>query len=116
MSFEHDVTLSSIELYPLNAHGVLVPIWRWGRCLYGQPLLVKLVADDGCFGWGEIWAKLSAAPIFTKPILLRMLLPAIAGVTFAAPVELTEFLRHRLSTCFLHHRSGTGVRTYSGRA
>ena len=103
MSFEHDVTLSSIELYPLNAHGGVSPNMALGQMPVRPALLVKLVADDGCFGWGEIWANFPPRANLHKAHLVEDVVAShIAGVTFAAPVELTEFLRHRLSTYFLH--------------
>lgn len=103
MSFEHDVTLSSIELFPLNAHGGVSPNMALGQMNVRPALLVKLVADDGCFGWGEIWANFPPRANIHKAHLVEDVVARhIAGFSFAAPVELTEYLRNRLSVYFLH--------------
>ena len=103
MTFEHDVTLSSIELYPLSAHGGVSPNMALGQMNVRPALLVRLVADDGCFGWGEIWANFPPRANLHKAHLVEDVVAThIAGFSFAAPVELTEYLRHRLSVYFLH--------------
>lgn len=103
MTFEHDVKLSSIELYPLSAHGGVSPNMALGQMHVRPALLVKLVAHDGCFGWGEIWANFPPRANLHKAHLIEDVVARhMIGFSFAAPVELTEYLRHRLSVYFLH--------------
>lgn len=103
MTFEHDVTLSTVELYPLSAHGGVSPNMALGQMRVRPALLVRLVADDGCFGWGEIWANFPPRANLHKAHLVDDVVAShLAGFSFAAPVELTEYLRHRLSVYFLH--------------
>lgn len=103
MTFEHDVTLSTIELYPLSAHGGVSPNMALGQMHVRPALLVRLVADDGCFGWGEIWANFPPrANLHKAHVVDDVVASHLAGFSFAAPVELTEYLRHRLSVYFLH--------------
>ena len=103
MTFEHDVTLSTIELYPLSAHGGVSPNMALGQMHVRPALLVRLVAEDGCFGWGEIWANFPPRANLHKAHLVEDVVAShLTGFSFAAPVELTEYLRHRLSVYFLH--------------
>ena len=103
MTFRDDVTLASVELYPLSASGGVSPNMALGQMHVRPALLVKLIADDGCFGWGEIWANFPPRANLHKAHLVEDVVAGhLAGFSFAAPIELTEFLRRRLSVYFLH--------------
>lgn len=103
MNFKHDVKLASVELYPLNAHGGVSPNMALGQMHVRPALLVKLVADDGCFGWGEIWANFPPRANIHKAHLVEDVVAThLTGFRFAAPAELTAHLRQRLSVYFLH--------------
>lgn len=79
------------------------PNMALGQMNVRPALLVKLVAADGCFGWGEIWANFPPRATIHKAHLVEDVVARhIAGFSFAAPIELTAYLRHRLSVYFLH--------------
>jgi len=103
MNFKHDVTLSNVELYPLSARGGVSPNMALGQMPVRPALLVKLVDSDGCFGWGEIWANFPPrANIHKAHVVEDVVVNHLQGLKFAAPKEMTEHLRVKLSTYFLH--------------
>ena len=66
-------------------------------------LLIKVMADDGAFGWGEVWANFPPRANQHKAHIIEdVILPRLEGFRFAQPVEVTDFLRAGLSNYFLH--------------
>ena len=103
MNFKHDVTLSSVALYPLSAKGGVSPNMALGQMHVRPALLVKLTDTDGCFGWGEIWANFPPRANLHKAHLVEDVVSThLIGTKFSTPIELTDWLRTKLSVYFLH--------------
>lgn len=103
MNFKHDVTLSSVALYPLNAKGGVSPNMALGQMPVRPALLIKLTDSDGCFGWGEIWSNFPPRANLHKTHLMEDVVNHhLIGKKFAAPSELIAQLRSTLSVYFLH--------------
>lgn len=103
MTFNHDVTIAAIELYPLSTRGGVSPNMALGQMRVRPALLVKLIADDGCFGWGEIWANFPPRANLHKAHLVEdVVATKIIGHRFAEPAEMIEYLRAKLAIYFLH--------------
>ena len=103
MNFDHDVTLSRVDLFPLAAKGGKSPNMALGQMPVRPALLVKLVDSQGCFGWGEIWANFPPrATLHIAHLVEDVVAKHLIGLKFSTPIELTGLLRNRLSTYFLH--------------
>ena len=103
MNFKNDITLSSVALYPLNAAGGVSPNMALGQMPIRPALLLKIVDKDGCFGWGEIWSNFPPRANLHKAHLMEDVVNRhLVGACFTAPIELTDNLREKLSTYFLH--------------
>lgn len=103
MSFTHAVTISSIEVYPLRAVGGVSPNMALGGMPTRPALLVRVVADDGCFGWGEVWANFPPRANLHKAHLIEdVVVSHLQGYTFTDPLEVDAHLRAKLATYFLH--------------
>lgn len=103
MNFKHDVTLSGVQLYPLSAKGGVSPNMALGQMPVRPALLVKLVDTDDCIGWGEIWANFPPrANIHKAQLVEDVVVKHLIRFSFSSPAELTEMLRSKLSTYFLH--------------
>ena len=103
INFRHDISLSSIELFPLKSNGGVSPNMTLGQMHVRPALLVKLIDSDGCFGWGEIWANFPPRANIQKAFLVEdVVADHLTGVKFAWPIELTDFLRSKFSVYFLH--------------
>ena len=103
MNFTHRVTLDRVQLYPLSARGGVSPNMALGQMPVRPALLIKLVDADGCFGRGEIWANFPPRANIHKAHLVEdVVAKHLGGFAFSTPKELTEMLRARLSTYFLH--------------
>lgn len=103
MNFTHDVTLADIELYPLSATGGVSPNMALGQMPVRPALLIKLIDNNGCFGWGEIWSNFPPrANIHKANLIDDVVSQHMIGARFSTPVELTAMLRHKLSVYFLH--------------
>ena len=103
MNFQHTVTISDVTLYALNASGGVSPNMALGQMPVRPALLIKLRDKDGCFGWGEIWSNFPPRANLHKTHLMEDVVNAhLIGSQFAAPLELTEQLRAKLSVYFLH--------------
>ena len=101
MNFRHDVILSAIELYPLNATGGVSPNMALGQMPVRPALLIKMIDKNGCFGWGEIWSNFPPrANIHKSNLMDDVVNQHLVGARFSTPVELTNMLRHKLSVYF----------------
>ena len=66
-------------------------------------LLVRLVDDDGCYGWGEIWANFPPRANSHKAHLVEDVVKRkLLGLTYVEPREIEQTLRKQLSVYFLH--------------
>jgi L-alanine-DL-glutamate epimerase-like enolase superfamily enzyme len=103
MDFRHPITLSGLELHPLTAVGGVSPNMALGQMPVRPALLVKLIDTEGCFGWGEIWANFPPRAHTHKAHLVEdVVVRELTDLRFSTPLELTEHLRTRLATYFLH--------------
>lgn len=103
MNFKHDITLGGLELHCLNACGGVSPNMALGQMPSRPALLIKLVDNDSCFGWGEVWSNFPPRANQHKAHLIEDVVKThLIGARFANPVELTDFLRTKLSVYFLH--------------
>ena len=103
MNFKHDVSITDIELFSLNVRGGVSPNMVLGQMPERPALLVKLLDSEGCFGWGEIWSNFPPRANIHKAQLVEDVMKTyIVGASFGAPLELTDYLRAKLSTYFLH--------------
>jgi len=104
MRFERAVTLATVDAHPLRARVAGDgPTMALGRMSTRPALLVRVVDRDGVAGWGEVWANFPPRANLHKAHLIEdVIAPRLAGFTFTAPVEVTDYLRDALSTYFLH--------------
>jgi len=103
VNFQDTVTISDVTLYALNASGGVSPNMALGQMPVRPALLIKLVDKDGCFGWGEIWSNFPPRANLHKAHLMEDVVNKhLMDVSFAAPFELIDTLRKRLSVYFLH--------------
>lgn len=66
-------------------------------------LLLRIAADDGAFGWGEVWANFPARANIHKAHLIEdVIVEKLKGQSFVDPREVNDALRKALSVFFLH--------------
>lgn len=103
MNFKHEITLSSVALFPLNATGGVSPNMALGQMPVRPALLLKIMDKDGCFGWGEIWSNFPPRANLHKAHLMEDVVNKhLIGSQFSAPQDLTDRLQASLSVYFLH--------------
>ncbi|MEM7303037.1 MAG: mandelate racemase/muconate lactonizing enzyme family protein [Pseudomonadota bacterium] len=101
--FNEALTLDAIDLFPLRATGGVSPEMALGNMPTRPALLVRLRTEDGCFGWGEIWANFPPRANQHKAHIVEDVIASrLLGTTFVDPDEVTSRLRASFSTYFLH--------------
>ena len=66
-------------------------------------LLVRVEADDGSIGWGEVWANFPPRANIHKAHLIEDVIAGkLTGLKFVDPREVNDALRKALSVFFLH--------------
>ena len=103
MTFRHDITLASIDVFPIRAKGGVSPKMALGA-MPTRPALLVLIRDvDGCPGWGEVWANFPPrANLHKAHVIEDVVAPRLRGARFVEPREIGAFLCDRLSIYFLH--------------
>ncbi len=103
MTFRDDITLASIDAFPIRAQGGVSPKMALGSMPTRPALLVRISDVDGCSGWGEVWANFPPrANLHKAHIIEDVVAPQLRGARFVEPREIGEFLCNQLSTYFLH--------------
>ncbi len=103
MPFTQSITLSKIEPFPIRASGGESPNMALGLMPTRSALLVRVEDDQGCYGWGEVWANFPPRANLHKAHLIEdVIAPRLNGFAFVDPQEAGGFLRARLATYFLH--------------
>ena len=103
MTFRHDITLASIDVFPIRAVGGVSPKMALGLMPTRPALLVRIRDVDGCPGWGEVWANFPPrANLHKAHIIEDVVAPQLRGARFVEPREIGEFLCSQLSIYFLH--------------
>lgn len=103
MSFNHSVTIESVEAYPIRAAGGDGPNMALGRMPTRPALLVRVGDGQGYVGWGEVWANFPPrANTHKAHVIEDVIAPRLKGFAFTEPAETDAFLRGALSTYFLH--------------
>ncbi|MGH1464851.1 MAG: mandelate racemase/muconate lactonizing enzyme family protein [Cognatishimia sp.] len=103
LSFSRSLTIEKIETFPLSASEGVSPHMVLGDMPVRPALLLRITDQDGCCGWGEIWANFPPrANLHKAHLVADVIAPIIEGFTFVEPQEIAEFLRKKLSTYFLH--------------
>ncbi|KMW59133.1 Mandelate racemase/muconate lactonizing enzyme [Candidatus Rhodobacter oscarellae] len=103
MSFRSTITLAQIEVFPIRATGGVSPKMALGTMPTRPALLVRVTDDQGCFGWGEVWANFPPRANIHKAHIIEDVVAAhLTGLSFTDPREVQEALRAKLSVFFLH--------------
>ena len=103
MSFNRPIRIKEIEALPIRAAGGVSPDMALGSMPTRPALLVRIDDDQGCRGWGEVWANFPPRANLHKTHLIEdVIAPRLEGVIFTEPEEVDGFLRSKLSTYFLH--------------
>ena len=103
MGFTRSITLDSVRAIPIRAKGGVSPKMALGTMPTRPALLVRVEDNAGCFGWGEVWANFPArANLHKAHIIEDVIAVHLAGLSFCDPLEVSEALRAKLSTFFLH--------------
>ncbi len=103
MDFRSAITLDQIEVFPIRATGGVSPKMALGTMPTRPALLVRVTDNQGCFGWGEVWANFPPRANIHKAHLIEDVVAVhLTGLTFTDPREVQEALRAKLSVFFLH--------------
>ena len=103
MSFNRPIKIKKVEALPIRASGGVSPNMALGLMPTRPALLVRIDDDQGCHGWGEVWANFPPRANLHKTHLIEdVIAPRLEGFTFTEPGEVDGFLRSKLSTYFLH--------------
>jgi len=103
VSFQNQINIAGIELYPIQIEGGVSPYMALGTMPRRPALLVRLVDKDGCFGWGEVWANFPPRAHKHKAHLIEdVITPKLTGKSFVEPREISDSLRQSLAVYFLH--------------
>lgn len=103
MSFNHSISIRSIDAFPIRADGGVSPNMALGSMPTRPALLVRITDSDSCVGWGEVWANFPPrANIHKAHIVEDVIAPCLKEISFTEPEEVETYLRNRLSTYFLH--------------
>jgi len=101
--FTHAFTVSKITTFSLGVGDAVSPNMALAQMSVRPALLIRVEDAHGCFGWGEIWANFPPRAHFHKAHLIEdVISPEIVGLDATEPIEVTQHLRARLGTYFLH--------------
>lgn len=103
MSFQNQIHLTTVDLFPIQVDGGVSPQMALGSMPTRPALLLRIVDQDGCYGWGEIWANFPPRAHTHKSHLIEdVIAPRLQGMAFVEPREIITKLRECLSVYFLH--------------
>ena len=103
MGFCRAITLESVALFPLRALDAASPSMALDAMQTRPALLISITDNQGCTGWGEVWANFPPRSNLHKAHLIEdMVIPKLDGFTFVEPGEVALFLRETLSVYILH--------------
>lgn len=103
MQFKQSIKLEKVELFPIRTAETVSPKMALGLMPTRPALLVRLVDNEGAFGWGEVWANFPPRANLHKAHLIEdVVRPLLTGLSFTEPREVEQHLRRRLETYFLH--------------
>ena len=97
------ITLESVSLFPLRALDAASPSMALDAMPTRPALLISITDNQGCTGWGEVWANFPARSNLHKAHLIEdMVIPKLNGFAFVEPREAGLYLRKALSVYSLH--------------
>lgn len=103
LAFRTRITIAGIGVYPIRSMGGVSPRMALGSMFTRPALLVRIEADDGAYGWGEVWANFpQRANIHKAHLIEDVIAGKLKNQTFVDPREVNEALRKALSVFFLH--------------
>ena len=97
------MTIDAVDIFPIRSAGGPGPNMALGLMPTRPALLIRVRSEDGCDGWGEIWANFPPrANIHKAHVVEDVIAPRLRGFSFTEPAEADLFLRETLSIYFLH--------------
>src|ERR1700721_770902 len=89
---DHPVTIAHIEATVLRCR-IETPVRTSFGVMYERPaLLVKIIDENGFFGWGEVWCNFPACGAEHRALLVSTVFaPLLKGQTFSDPFDVYKF-------------------------
>jgi D-galactarolactone cycloisomerase len=89
---DHPVTIAHVEAIVLRCR-IETPVRTSFGVMYERPaLLVKIIDENGFFGWGEVWCNFPACGAEHRALLVSTVFaPLLKGQTFSDPFDVYKF-------------------------